>query len=123
MTQELLGHQSPDTTAIYAAWAPGEAVDIVRGLGGAKPAVVSVDDLRKRAAELEEMIGRDDVIVSAVDFDYFARHEAAARELVELANGDVELLTQARHEPIEVGHIFGQGLLVTALRLARRGGG
>lgn len=37
MTQELLGHQSPQTTAIYAAWSPREAVGIVRQLGHATP--------------------------------------------------------------------------------------
>ena len=37
MTQELLGHSSPNTTTIYAAWSPGAAVPIVQGLsaGGA----------------------------------------------------------------------------------------
>jgi site-specific recombinase XerD len=33
MTQQLLGHSSPTTTAIYADWSPGEAVGIVQGLG------------------------------------------------------------------------------------------
>jgi len=32
MTQELLGHSSPNTTTIYAAWNPGAAVPIVQGL-------------------------------------------------------------------------------------------
>jgi len=38
MTQELLGHSSPNTTTIYAAWSPGAAVPIVQGLsaGGAR---------------------------------------------------------------------------------------
>lgn len=32
MTQELLGHSSPTTTAIYAAWNPGNAVAVVAGI-------------------------------------------------------------------------------------------
>ena len=32
MTQELMGHSSPNTTTIYAAWSPGAAVPIVQGL-------------------------------------------------------------------------------------------
>lgn len=32
-TQELLGHVSPTTTAIYAAWSPGRAAQVVRGFG------------------------------------------------------------------------------------------
>lgn len=32
LTQELLGHTSPETTAGYAAWSPNEAVGVVRQL-------------------------------------------------------------------------------------------
>ena len=32
MTQELMGHSSPNTTTIYAAWSPGAALPIVQGL-------------------------------------------------------------------------------------------
>lgn len=32
MTQELLGHSSPNTTTIYAAWNPGGAAGLVQGL-------------------------------------------------------------------------------------------
>lgn len=32
LTQELLGHESPETTAGYAAWSPKEAVGVVRQL-------------------------------------------------------------------------------------------
>lgn len=32
MVQEMLGHSSPTTTAIYAAFNPGDAVDAVQSL-------------------------------------------------------------------------------------------
>jgi len=35
MVQELLGHSSPTTTAVYAAWSPGKAVPVVTGLRAA----------------------------------------------------------------------------------------
>lgn len=34
MVQELLGHSSPTTTAVYAQWNPSKAADVVRRLGG-----------------------------------------------------------------------------------------
>lgn len=33
LTQELLGHASPSTTAVYAAWSPAAAVDVLAELG------------------------------------------------------------------------------------------
>lgn len=36
MTQHLMGHASIKTTAIYAAWAPGDAVGVVQNLGSAR---------------------------------------------------------------------------------------
>lgn len=33
MVQELLGHSSPTTTAVYAQWNPAKAADVVRRLG------------------------------------------------------------------------------------------
>lgn len=38
MTQELLGHSSPTTTSIYAAWAQDKAADVVNHLYGGDPA-------------------------------------------------------------------------------------
>jgi integrase/recombinase XerC len=39
LTQELLGHQSPNSTAIYTAWSPGEAATVVRALTWHPPSV------------------------------------------------------------------------------------
>ena len=33
LTQELMGHAHPNTTAIYAAYSPGDAAGVVEGLG------------------------------------------------------------------------------------------